>query len=597
MSNQDTGSAATGADSSRGPNPTGGRIHCPEHRWARRAAAEIDCIPAGVDLFEGLYYLERDDVAEAFGCGDCEVKHLRFLLRWAKGRGMLNPGERPVVSLTKDRTRRLRRIALKKLHALEHKLAAVGAIHWKDSSNYRRFQTRNEQGEIEAYGVDLTPLVKLIPLLKETAARLQEENAERMAIERRVSDIRRHVRDELRRIRARPGPGGDALEALLDRVQKLPGRRVMEGLDMDRLRSLRIDAMEVRQDARAFIDASETGGGETVVEPGGTLDFSAETGSQGIPVGEATITNTRRESSTGVVAADSRLAPAAATPALSAAAPGPGRGNGSGGEASYRPEDIKGPDGAQVLEALSPRIARYLPPDREPSMTDFVEAAGRARRDLKISRALWGKACRRLSPGGASLALAHVAAKWDAGEIRKTPGAYFNGVFKCAIAGELNLGASLWGMVEAAAEGPGLSPSLPAFPTDPATSSEGGDTRWSRAPHWSALARPTTVSALPSLFPDEPSPRSSRVIAGMVVMRRFCSGLPEPERAGMMQIWRDLVHGGRRWPYLDEVQSRYAEIGRQAFSPGHPERSGSHDIPDDGDSAFFKTRNFERREP
>ena len=265
--------------------------------------------------------------------------------------------------------------------------------------------------------------------------------------------------------------------------------------------------------------------------------------------------HTKKNSAESLVAADPQTDPSSETLETSAAPLGPERGDGSSGETSCHLEDIKGPAGEEVLGALSPRIARYLPPDREPSMTDFVEAASRARRDLKISPSLWRAACRRMSPGGASLALAHVAAKWDAGKIGKTPGAYFNGVFESALKGELNLAASLWGMVKTAPEEPAGGSGIPAFAAGPP-----------------ATSRP--AAPLPSLFPDDQPPGPSRVIAGPVVMRRFCSRMPDPERDGLMRAWHDLVRTHGRWPCLDEVQARYAEIRSQAVSPG-PSRTNN----------------------
>ena len=265
-------------------------------------------------------------------------------------------------------------------------------------------------------------------------------------------------------------------------------------------------------------------------------------------------------------------------PTLAAAPPGPERENGSSGEASYRPEDIKGPAGEQVLEALSPRIAQYLPPGREPSMEDFVEAASRTRRDLKISRALWDKACRRMSPGGASLALAHVAAKWDAGKIRQTPGAYFTGVFESALKGELNLAASLWGMVKIRTEVPelGLSSSSAG---QPAVSAGAPADR----PEWRGLPILEVDTAAEHqsmpLFPDDLESPPARIVANPKTMHRFCTTVSDS--AAMREAWLELVRTHGQWPYLDEVRSHYAEIRRRAASreyPGpHISRFGSDD--------------------
>ncbi len=575
MRNQDTTARPGGGESPRGPNPTGARVHYPEHRWAREAADEIDGIPENLDLFEALYYLERDDVADALGCGDCEVKHLRFLLRFAKGKGLLEAGKRPIVCLTKSRTSRLRRISPKKLNDLEYRLAALGAIHWKDSSNYRRYRTTDEHGQVNAYGVDLAPLVKLIPVLKEKAEGLRREDAERRRLEDQVSAIRRHVRDELRQAMTRHGTDRDALQALLNRVQTLPDRRLMDRLDLEALRSSRSTAIAVQQNARALIDGTESETTDAVSQD--SHEVQPELGSQGTPIREATIINTRRESCTDVVAADPDHHPSADMPAASAAPPWPERGNGSSGQASHLPEDIKGPAGEQVLEALSPRIARYLPPDRNPSMTDFVEAANRTRRDLKISPTLWAKARRSMSPGGASLALAHVAAKWDDGKIKETPGAYFDGIVKRAMAGELNLGASLWGMVWRHAERPpGAASQTPVRGTSTAAP----------APNTTPPGRSDSEHRSPPapLFPDDPPRHPLRTVANPVAIDRFCTDIDDPE--GMRTVWLGLVRAHGRWPYLDEVKAHYlAKLGSQASPPSFSMIQGDETRPQSSQSA------------
>ena len=111
-----------------------------------------------------------------------------------------------------------------------------------------------------------------------------------------------------------------------------------------------------------------------------------------------------------------------------------------------------------------------MPEGHTPTSTDFQAAANLTRSRLGVSPSAWREACQQLSPDGAALAIAVVASRSDAGEIRSA-GGYLRGMMEAARKGELDLSKSLWGMVDRlppAAPDTEATPSSPPDQPDPA---------------------------------------------------------------------------------------------------------------------------------
>ena len=553
MSHQDTRDRSQGGNTPRGPNPTGGRKRDAAFYEALDRAQGIPDLPKGTNRFTATRLLANRGFARSQGWHPTLVAQLDFYIGKTRPLDWL-PGNLRIVWPTVEDTAEELGVTEDTVRTNDRKLMLLGAIAFHDSANYKRYGKRklDESGKptgpiLEACGIDVAPVALLLPDLQRDAAAYMAAKRKHKTLRRSLSRARRHARAALDEA-ARNGLFAPAeLEALHSALADIELSQRPDRVSLEELAATCEAAERFHEALAARIRTASTD------FPSGNIPAKARV--QPVPQ-----LHTKKNSVQNLVAADTFPSPSAETSVTSAAPPGPEREDGSSGEAPYYPEDIKGPAGEEVLEALSPRIARYLPPDREPSMTDFVEAASRARCDLRISPALWGAACRRMSPGGASLALAHVAAKWDAGKIEKTPGAYFKGVFESALKGKLNLAASLWGMVKTVPEEPADAPCMPASAAGPSTAFEGNNRPPGRAPHSSAFAVSGSAHPLPSLFPDEPPPGPSRVTAGPVVMKRFCSHMPEPEREGLMRVWRDLVRTHSRWPRLDEVQRRYANL-------------------------------------
>ena len=460
MQDQDATHTRAGASPSRSPNPTGGRTLDAAFYEALDRAAAIPDLPEGTDRFTVTRLLSRRGFAKTLGWHPSLVAQLHFYISCSKPLDW-HPGNLRIVWPQVTQTAAELGVSEDTVRTNDRKLMLLGAIAFQDSANYSRYGERalDHTGRptgpiVDACGIDLAPIPLLLPYILQQWEAHQAARKKRKTLLRRLSKARSHARNALQQAEQDGTLAPNELEAFLSAFSSLYPCPRPDRLSLDELSVTCAAAERFHDDLAARIRGASAGVS--------SRNIPAQARVQPVPQ-----LHTNQNPVQAVVAADPLSLPHTRTKEPSAAAPRPERGEGSSGEAFCPPDDIKGPAGKDVLEALSPRIAQYLPHDREPSMTDFVEAASCARRDLKISPTLWKKACGHMTPAGASLALAHLAAKWDDGEIEETPGAYFDGIFKRAVAGELNLGASLWGMVSRRTEKP-ASPGTetPSQPTD-----------------------------------------------------------------------------------------------------------------------------------
>ncbi|MCY4318033.1 MAG: replication initiation protein RepC [Alphaproteobacteria bacterium] len=566
MSDQDIACRPESGDVRCGPNPTGGRKRDALFYEALDRADEIPDLPRGADRFTVTRLLSHRGFAKTQGWRAELVSQLHFYISCGKPLDW-HPGNLRIVWPRVSETAKELGVSEDTVRTNDRKLMLLGAIAFQDSANYARYGKRalDDAGRptgpiVEACGIDLAPCALLLCDLQRAWAAHQAATKTHTRLLRRLSKASRHSRTALQQAEVGGLFAPHELEALQRAFSDANRYSRPDRLPLDAL-SLTCETVErFHDELAARIRAASAA-------------VSSSNSPAQAPAGPVPLLHTKEDSRESLVAAAPLPEAPTETPERAAAPLGPERGNGSSGEASFHPDDIKGPAGEQVLEALSPRIARYLPPGCAPSMTEFVDAASRARRDMKINFGLWKRACERMSPEGASLALAHVAAKWDAGKVEKTPGAYFSGVFKSAIAGKLDLGASLWGMVKAPAP-PEDAPFTPAQPPGPPSVSEREDAETGQKRHDVAPTAWNTSPAMPSLFPNDPEPEPGRVIAGAVVMRRFCAHMPDPERAALMKVWQSLVRERGQWPRLDEVleQAQAGEGMLAFFRPHNPGR-------------------------
>ena len=100
-----------------------------------------------------------------------------------------------------------------------------------------------------------------------------------------------------------------------------------------------------------------------------------------------------------------------------------------------------------LLAAVPPPIAALLPAGRRPSWPELTDAAAIAAGNLGISPHAWAAACNALGRQAATIAVIVIAAKRAAGKI-DSPGGYLRAMTGRGERGELNLGASVHGLLK-----------------------------------------------------------------------------------------------------------------------------------------------------
>ena len=176
-------------------NPTGGRELSPAHRRAVALADDFAGLPDGVGRYEVIRLLRR--VGAAFNWTHPLIAHLDLLIGYTREADWA-PGGRPIVWLSVLETATKLRIKDRQARRKEHQMMELGALAFRDSSNYRRSGRRDSDGNVvEAFGVDLSPVAALLPRLVVAEKRQIWEAKEHRRLKRELSAARRRVREGL----------------------------------------------------------------------------------------------------------------------------------------------------------------------------------------------------------------------------------------------------------------------------------------------------------------------------------------------------------------------------------------------------------------
>ncbi len=447
MSNQGTSARPGGGDSPRGPNPSGCRSERPEHTVAREAAQAWTGLEGGLNHWALLDMLEDRAIAESFSLRERHVAYMRCISRKARPDDFAPGDWPPVVWMTKNKVADHLGLRPRAVSNIEDDLARAGFIYWTDCASRRRNGWRDpETGRIAcAYGVNLAPFAARADEIEATFRAVQQERKDCQALVYEIAAIRSRT---LIRLKAalRSGAASDAsIPELLDRATSLPTGRTMACWRLAPLEKLAAEARAIEARAKAVTHPDRAG--ETPPPSAGnsseicTLGCTPESGS-------ITITNQYQEI-TNLAAADRTAEPTPDTQPA-AARPWPEREDCSRGEVEEAPP-AKFPPAWLILESLPASFARHLPDRARADAEDFRIAASFARSRLGVSPSAWREACEVMGPDSASLAVAVVASRADAGEVRSA-GGYLRGMVAAARKGELDLGRSLWGLVGRADE-------------------------------------------------------------------------------------------------------------------------------------------------
>ena len=121
------------------------------------------------------------------------INHLELLVSRTREQDWIDG--RPIVWLSIAETGRLLGIRKSQVNSNERALFALGALVWKDSPNCKRYGYRNARGKIvEAYGINLAPLMTLTETIRPLKNELEQQHQHRKKMKRELTTLRRHLR-------------------------------------------------------------------------------------------------------------------------------------------------------------------------------------------------------------------------------------------------------------------------------------------------------------------------------------------------------------------------------------------------------------------
>lgn len=181
----------------------------------------------GADPIWSIYRTLRD-VASAFGLKPKVMQTLAALL------SCLKPGKGTICFASNNELqRRLAGVSDKTIRRHIAELAAAGVLQRHDSPNGKRYSSRDPlSGEVEAYGIDLSPMIQKAPLWESALAELEIEGGRirhcRTKLLARLARIDAHGdiqidTDAIRKILRRKSVTCQDIEGLLDAAEKALG--------------------------------------------------------------------------------------------------------------------------------------------------------------------------------------------------------------------------------------------------------------------------------------------------------------------------------------------------------------------------------------
>ena len=331
-------------------------------------------------------------------------------------------------------------------------LNEAGLIAFVDSPSRRRYGVRDEDGRIcEAYGIDLRPLAARYEEFRAVAEAAEADYQERKALKRLAAIARQKVEQICSAALGLDPDDTATWHQWTDSAASL-GRAAIDATSNDRLKALLQELEDMREAClKAFESLAETRS-----DAGDEPEDSRYPESQDSPI---TSTNLPafQEKQRGAANA-SRRTPDAERPPLQP----PDLAANRPPQEQPRPDRV--PDTAldrvhahlrtyrispaMVAEASPPLAAALwtVSPGERAAWRDVVDGAGALLPQLGISQHAWGEACHEISREGAAVAVAIIAAKHEAGSVRR-PGGYLRWMTReIAAGGVLDLGPKIYGL-------------------------------------------------------------------------------------------------------------------------------------------------------
>jgi hypothetical protein len=422
----------------------GGRISTPKFREANRQSEEFKGLPEGVTRFDLLKLVKHAGSELSFT--DSMVRLLEHYMLFTKDQDW-KEGSHPIVYQSQYKAALELGLSERQLQRLEGALFNVGALTWNDSGNRKRYGVRNERtGDIVyAYGVDLSPLAALYPVLKKALHEKQMRTAAWMEQKRQISFYRGRISAVLAEFTVHQELQAQILAAT-DKYNAV-AKRIRTNMSLETL----LDLCRQHESLYNQVLATIEGASPTRHDCGLSQIMSCQD-DQNV-VHTQTTNQPSSDKSESCSPLDTGFQGSVIRPAVI---------TGKGGvhdKAKGPPlpeivEKIASISWKMVLNASSERFrfclhSRYGNTPRPMSEADVIAAADTMRSELGISKSAWVEACRVLSPIGAAICVMVIDQKvLNIADPIRNPGGYLRGMVKRGKEGTLNLHGSVFGLLE-----------------------------------------------------------------------------------------------------------------------------------------------------
>lgn len=417
--------------------PIGGRVSSPKFRASLQRAEEFEGLAEDMDKFHALKLVKKVGKAGGFTAELIELLEY-YLVRtdhndWTQG-------HRPICYQAVITTAHDLDITERQVRNREKALNALGALSWEDSGNFKRFGVRDPKtGHIlYAFGVDLSPLVSLLPMLEQKLEEKKALNDLWKEYKRKISGLRGRIRSLVAEAQLH--------DELLEFAQDMSEQYEAIAYSMRSYHSLAdLKALHEKHQlvCHGLLEALNA-----VSKAVNNTSLSCDTSSTGekdcrhIQRTNPSQSDKSDYSNPTGMSLQKGVAENSDLPTLSA--------DTENQEKRDMYQDLSSITWKQVLNACSDRFKEHIPIHERPlAWNDLVEAAHAMLPALGIHKTAWWDACQVLGQYGATICVMIIDQKAQDPENRiRNPGGYLREMTARAQKGELNLQGSVFGLLK-----------------------------------------------------------------------------------------------------------------------------------------------------
>lgn len=420
---------------------SGGRVSSPKFRASLQKSEEFEGLKEEVSKFHALKLIKKAGKDAGFTSDLVELLEYYLVrtsdLDWAKG-------NKPICYQAVTTTAQDLDISERQVRNRENALNALGALTWCDSGNFKRFGMRDPAtGQIAyAFGVDLSPLASLIPVLEQKIEKKKVLTALWNDQKRQISGLRARIRTLLAEACLY-----DVLEDFAETMQAEYEAISYSIRTYHSLTDLKTLYEKHQLVVSGLFDALN---GVSKAEDNSSLSYDTSAmDEKNFPHIQRTTLLKSDKSDYSSPSDISLREGVAASIDLKRIDPAEGKSGGIVGASST--ESLAGNISVkQVLNASSERFRSHIPlSGGRLDWSDLVEAAASLLPELKINKSAWWQACEVMDRYAAAICVMVIDQKsQDPENPIRNPGGYLREMTARAKKNELNLQNSVFGLLK-----------------------------------------------------------------------------------------------------------------------------------------------------